>query len=352
MHRTMVIAVSFLLLFGISVGLAHISHASTSIPLSGYAWSDNIGWISFNCADAGACASSQYGVTMDPVTGALSGYAWSDNIGWISFNTSDVAGCPSGTCAPSIDMSTDMVTGWAKALSADNEGWDGWINLSDMSGTYPYGATFTNDAASGYSWGSDVVGWVSWSGSGYGVTIAPIATPTATLSASPQTIDAQLGQTSFTASLTWSSTNAATCAGGNFSTGGATSGSTSAALSSNTVYTVTCTGSGGSASANALVTINYPAPATTLAAAPPIVNEGDTALLTWNVSNTKADSCSVSRQDGGWSQNFSNASTDGGTITLPPITVPSTFTLTCTGLSGSTVSNQFTINLIPQTREI
>lgn len=54
--------------------------AQSSIQeLSGYAWSDTIGWISF--------ASSTNGnnkVEIDS-NGNLNGYAWSENIGWIKF---------------------------------------------------------------------------------------------------------------------------------------------------------------------------------------------------------------------------------------------------------------------------
>ena len=53
--------------------------------LSGYAWSDAIGWISFNCADPGVCAQSNYKVTID-ASGYFHGWAWNDNVGWISFN--------------------------------------------------------------------------------------------------------------------------------------------------------------------------------------------------------------------------------------------------------------------------
>ena len=63
----------------------------------GWAWSENIGWISFNCyndydgdgvreshcIDKGY--SSDYGVNIDDSTGLFSGYAWSGNIGWIWF---------------------------------------------------------------------------------------------------------------------------------------------------------------------------------------------------------------------------------------------------------------------------
>jgi len=77
--------------------------------VSGWAWSENVGWISFNSTNCdvdgdgvyegsneggGAtpaptdCPSSgtvnSYGVKIDPSTGGFSGYAWSENIGWIN----------------------------------------------------------------------------------------------------------------------------------------------------------------------------------------------------------------------------------------------------------------------------
>ncbi len=54
--------------------------------LAGYAWAENTGWISFSCTnDTDACATRDYGVTIDPNTGEFSGRAWSENTGWISF---------------------------------------------------------------------------------------------------------------------------------------------------------------------------------------------------------------------------------------------------------------------------
>lgn len=55
--------------------------------LSGWAWSENFGWICFNCLTDNSCASSgDYKVTVDQDTGEFDGYAYSENIGWISFN--------------------------------------------------------------------------------------------------------------------------------------------------------------------------------------------------------------------------------------------------------------------------
>ena len=61
--------------------------AGSEHNLSGWAWSENIGWISFNSTTGGGGVN--YGVTVAS-NGRLSGYAWSENIGWITFNQVDV----------------------------------------------------------------------------------------------------------------------------------------------------------------------------------------------------------------------------------------------------------------------
>ena len=87
---------------------------NSSGTLSGYAWSDAYGWISFNCSDEGICGTSNYSVSIDDA-GNWSGWAWNDVIGWISFNCADDSLCgtsdykvasewttepPCPTCAP------------------------------------------------------------------------------------------------------------------------------------------------------------------------------------------------------------------------------------------------------------
>jgi hypothetical protein len=80
----------------------------------------------------------------------------------------------------------------------------------------------------------------------------PPPVTTASLSANPKTISA--GQSS---TLTWSSTNALSCAGSDF-TAPATSGSAIVHPTVTTSYAVTCTGAGGSATAMATVTMSSP----------------------------------------------------------------------------------------------
>jgi len=129
--------------------------------ISGWAWSDNIGWISFSCSNTNSCGSVNYRVSVAG-NGDMSGYAWSDNIGWISFNQGDSGSCPSGACK--AKLSGNELMGWARALSADYFGWDGWINL--RSSNPSFGVSFNSGTKkfSGYAWGSDVVGWVNFSG--------------------------------------------------------------------------------------------------------------------------------------------------------------------------------------------
>lgn len=178
--------------------------AVASDNLSGFAWSDNIGWVSFNSSDCDAdnngisdgtpagcplagTSIPNYGVNVG-IGGAMSGFAWSDNIGWIDFG-------PSGSYPElpnnggTLDRSTGLVSGWARALagsSAESGGWDGWIKLGNDSngdGAYDNGSDINliNDYGAmaglfnagscewgGYSWGgggdTGVVGWISFSG--------------------------------------------------------------------------------------------------------------------------------------------------------------------------------------------
>lgn len=71
--------------------------------LSGFAWNDTIGWISF-CGGLGTsvCPGSiSYDVSIDTTTGDYSGYAWNDLAGWISFNCNQA-----GTlCPPNYKVS-------------------------------------------------------------------------------------------------------------------------------------------------------------------------------------------------------------------------------------------------------
>ncbi|MGB2631932.1 MAG: hypothetical protein WBC48_03365 [Minisyncoccales bacterium] len=153
----------------LSIGLFSVENvfAAESSDVGGFAWSSNIGWVSFNnvAVDgvAGDGGAQNYGVKIDS-DGNISGYAWSDNIGWISFNEADIAGCPSGVCKAEMATTPSggkyAITGWARVLSVKNEpanngGWEGWIKLDgiyiDSAGDFH-----------GFAWSEMVLGWLSF----------------------------------------------------------------------------------------------------------------------------------------------------------------------------------------------
>ena len=194
----------FLIFLGILFLILSISQsaiAGTTDNVSGWAWSENVGWISFNslncdpdgngisnggpgCPTSGTSIAN-YGVKLDPSTRVFSGYAWSENIGWITFNESDLSGCPTGTCKAWLG-SDNKVYGWARAYRAIAPegqtlgGWDGWIKLRGFvdinqngikdAGEPDYGVSFntSTNEFEGWAWGGNdatstaVVGWISF----------------------------------------------------------------------------------------------------------------------------------------------------------------------------------------------
>lgn len=144
---------------------------ASSNELKGFAWSSNIGWISFNCLNTATCGSSAYKVVMDN-SGNLSGYAWSSNIGWINTNPAGAAARPSDAHGLQINLSNGVMSGWMRACGGaataatcsggSVDGWDGWIKITDAK--IATGGIIKNGAGTegGWAWGSDVVGWVQF----------------------------------------------------------------------------------------------------------------------------------------------------------------------------------------------
>lgn len=189
------------------------------------------------CPPSGA-AIPFYGVHLDSQSGVLSGYAWigeespvdAGSVGWISFNTSNLNGCPGGSingpagtpCQAWVDknVTPHIFHGWAKSctLSATNDaektsctgtGPDGWIALScqnagnageDICGTSDFGITVdptlppTVGNISGWGWGSDILGWVSFACSGNGIcdTSAPGSPTTDAFNPIPRSLNSSL----------------------------------------------------------------------------------------------------------------------------------------------------------------
>ncbi len=339
--------------------------------VAGWGWIGNVNsWISLNNCNP-VCAGAGYGVNVDTVTGNLSGYAWSDNFGWISFNRTVTNNPPSapfnGGAGPiaKVDLSTGNVTGWGRALAgcqdvagtpavscastaagANAGGWDGWIKLSDTSaGHYTFFAAATGKL-SGFAWGgSDVIGGID-----FGVVPAPVIT----FSASPASVVSGGNST-----LTWSALNAISCMASD-----AWTNSKATTLTSELVtgiippktYTLTCTGPAGLTAARS-VTIGSVAtpPSGILNATPCTIPAGNTSCsssVSWTTSNFGG---AVSVRQGG---EFSNSPSSPGTprqispdnknFTLVDTSGPTTVasldaTVTCavgsTWTSGSCVSN-------------
>lgn len=186
---------SVLILGLLVVGVAYFSSSPTPVaaqgagePLTGWGWSSNIGWVSFNCKTAEGVATEadcakKYWVANN--AGVLNGYAWSSNIGWIDFGPSGGYPSGNGTQAVSARLTTngDGLIGWARACSVfvdtdncagtlkpaeDRGGWDGWISMAGTSvagGTYGVTRAPAGENAfrySGYAWGSLVTGWLTF----------------------------------------------------------------------------------------------------------------------------------------------------------------------------------------------
>lgn len=216
------ILLSFLLIvvfvFRKDLGIA----GAANIPpyLSGYAWSSNIGWISFR-NDTTDPSSIPYGVDYNSSNGFLSGYAWSSNIGWISFGCGQDDGVGGKLCSadsfttdnyppssgnsgsrPAFSTTENKLIGFARACSVFVNGcsgplrggginslalgdWDGWISLNGTtaSGNDEYKIAY-NDATkrlTGFAWGGgqeddgggnnispQFPGWIDMSGTGWG----------------------------------------------------------------------------------------------------------------------------------------------------------------------------------------
>ncbi len=120
--------------------------------LSGYAWNDSIGWISFNCADPGVCASSDYKVTID-ADGNFSGFAWSEVAGWISFNCADPGSCGSSDYRVNTSWRTGPAVSGDLASSVFDTGIAGGAALQSLAwqGVLPAGTVVRFQIASSNS---------------------------------------------------------------------------------------------------------------------------------------------------------------------------------------------------------
>lgn len=273
--------------------------SQVAAPLTGYAWSDTIGWVSLNCSNLGTCGTSDYGLSID-ADGAITGYAWSENIGWISAESADLTGCPTAPCTARMDEYA--LDGWLRALAysdSQSGGWDGFISLSGAD----YGPTLSQsgDTFSGYAWGDMNVGWLS-----FGAGTTPAETT-------------WYPQCSTQYSCVSSTTRQSACEG---------------------AVVEICSGSNICASGACVLP---PAPSTPpgdeLMVVPRLVRPGGTVTVLWDVND--ADTCTVTENspdiDDDWSGTSSagaSCSHSGDACVTSAIYGSVTYTLSCTGPGG------------------
>jgi len=146
-----------------------LAQFTVGTTLTGFAWSDNVGWISFGSGSN--TGSVTYEVKLietpgEPTNYSLQGFAWSDNVGWIKFDPTltGISGQGDNFGAKVIG---NTITGWARACSGTIggdcnsasrvDGYDGWIKFNNVTLTQ---SSVTRKDFKGYLWGSNILGWI------------------------------------------------------------------------------------------------------------------------------------------------------------------------------------------------
>jgi hypothetical protein len=76
---------------------------------------------------------------------------------------------------PNVSGVGATFSGWAKALTSNGNGWDGWIYLGDAGNN---SGLYVDDTGSvtGYAWGADVIGWLGFNSVNNTVVVTPPCT--------------------------------------------------------------------------------------------------------------------------------------------------------------------------------
>lgn len=253
-----------------------------------------------------------------------------------------------------IQSGASVNSSYVGPLAASGSAWTGYDYTFSSAGTYQVRAcankntsgtfiTTESDYTNNCSAYSSVVVTAA-------VVPPPPSAPTCALFANPTSV-----ATGGTSSLTWSSSNATSCTGSNFSTGGATSNSSGVTVtpSGNTTYGLTCTGAGGTCTAIPVTVSSGTCSGTGSATIQANntdesvrVQQGSTVNLTWSASNVSG-TCTVSGPGVNQTSTPSPAPAcvlPSGSITTPAISTQSVYTITCTG----GVTDRVVVNVIPK----
>lgn len=231
-----------------------------------------------------------------------------------------------GVPAPAVSLVADPLTvslqgsstlAWAVSNADSCTASGGWSGAKGLNGSETVGplaspTTFTLTCSGAGGTGSRSVTVA---------TVGSIPAPTVSISALPTSV--LVGGVS---TLAWQSTNATTCVASGGWTGekGSSGSETVGPIDRTTTYSLACTGEGGSASADSLVSVAV-APSLTFQVDRTSLSAGESATLTWSTAG--ATSCSASD---GWSGNKATS----GSQSTGPLYSTSTFTLTCSGTGG------------------
>ena len=230
----------------------------------------------------------------------------------------------------SINSGSSATLTWSTTHATTCTASDGWSRNKPISGTQSTGPLTANTIYSLTCTGPG--------GSAAQSATVTVSTPSpaVTMNANPSTVSSGASST-----LTWSSTNATACTASNGWTGTKpTRGSyTTVALSAATKFTLTCSGTGGSASQSATISVAAAPPSVSLSASPSSINSGGTSLLTWTTSN--AATCTAS---GGWSGSVATR----GSQSTAALSATTTYTLSCAGSAGSALQSA-TVTVTPAT---
>lgn len=264
--------------------------------------------------------------------------------------------------------------------------WDGAFNLCVLNNTSLTSMTFPLNPSQSHNFQVYTGGTAYYAQSGSKTCTA--ASPTVSLtgriqpSGTPTTTALTIGSID-EVTLQWTSTNVTSCtatAGPGFSTGNATAGSdtdiTEPAAGASTIYTVSCTGPGGTITDSLTVTkvalgaapsTSVAPPTLTIGATSRVVRSGSPAQLWWSVTADYDLSCTVVGANS-TSFSFSHIAAPVGAMTttsrLPAspfitnlLTSLSIFTLTCTPTSPAQAavgphSRSVRVELVPNVQEI
>jgi hypothetical protein len=259
-----------------------------------------------NQSRTGTCSGSQ---------GSLTWGAWSDLVNkCISY--------AAPTCTPSSETQslscpsgqTGIITQSRTSTCPDQYGapvWGSWVNTSTTCVSPPPVVALVPDQA----------------------LFATIPKPSINISASSPSITS-----GDSVAVSWAAKNATSCSA-SWSKTTLPNGKETLTPTKTTVYSVTCTGQGGSASQDVSVTVEQPLPATvTFTSSGTNIPYNTTAKLSWSSVNAKT--CVAG---GDWSGNKALS----GEEQLPTLVLDKTFTLTCTNVSGQETVKTVTINVAP-----